>query len=136
MRTVVDTNVLLSAIIYSELGSASATNSLVIAAAFGTLTTSAICYAELARRFSNRRNLDALLEQFECAVRGVDESTAFLAGRLFEQYRERGGSRERILADFLIAADAILNADRLLTRDHRFFGTSFDGLVAVAPEDL
>jgi predicted nucleic acid-binding protein len=70
------------------------------------------------------------------AVLPVDEETAFLAGKFFREYKLRGGTRDRILPDFLIAAHAQLYADRLLTRDHRFFTGSFQGLIAVAPQDL
>jgi predicted nucleic acid-binding protein len=94
-------------------------------------STSAICYAEVARRFTDPAELEELLAALACGVNPVDRKTAFLAGRYFEQYRSRGGPRDRILADFVIAADAVLKADRLLTRDRRFFGEQFPGLTAV-----
>jgi hypothetical protein len=41
-----------------------------------------------------------------------------------------------VLADFIVAAQSQLCADRLLTTDNRFFGTSFPKLVSVSPADL
>jgi predicted nucleic acid-binding protein len=61
---------------------------------------------------------------------------AFLAGNFFRDYLKRGGARTRILADFIVAAQAQLPADRLLTNDKRFYGTSFPNLKAISPEDL
>jgi hypothetical protein len=43
-------------------------------------------------------------------------------------YKLRGGTRTRILADFLLAARAQLDSDHLLTRDDRFFTDAFPNL--------
>jgi predicted nucleic acid-binding protein len=136
MTTAVDTNVLLDALTGIRGDFESAQRAIIRAAAAGTLATSAVCYAEVARRFPDRHQLDSLLHEFACTVTPVDADVAFLAGQFFQQYRKRGGEKTRILADFLIAADAFLKADRLLTHDKRFFGSQFPGLTAITYHDL
>jgi predicted nucleic acid-binding protein len=62
----------------------------------------------------------------------VDDSVAALAGQSWHAYRRRGGTRERIVSDFLVAADVLHRADRLLTRD-RGFRRAFGELTVMAP---
>ena len=95
-----------------------------------------ICYAEVSRTFGSQREADEFFDQLGCRLDRMDENQAFLAGRYFEEYKQRGGTRTRILSDFLIAAHAQLNADRILSRDNRFFGPTFPLLKAVLPADL
>jgi predicted nucleic acid-binding protein len=106
------------------------------AADHGKVIISAICYAELAPRFGSAAKLDAFLQLFRVTLSHIDARSAFLAGQYYKAYRSRGGTRARILADFLIAAHARLNADRIMTRDDRFFGDRFPGLAAIAPKDV
>ncbi len=42
--------------------------------------------------------------------------------------RSKGGSRQRIVSDFLIASHALNQADRLLTRDRGFYRSYFQQL--------
>lgn len=48
-------------------------------------------------------------------------------------YRKSGGSRERVIADFMIGAHALANADRLLTRDRGFYRKYFKQLRVLDP---
>jgi len=102
----------------------------------GQVIISTIGYAELAGGFGSSDDMKSFIARLGIILVNVDEATAFLAGQFYKEYRLRGGTRVRILPDFLIAAHAQIHADRILTRDHRFFGNSFPSLKAVAPEDL
>jgi len=95
-----------------------------------------VVYAEVAPHFPSRVRLDDFFSLANCRIDPIDEPIAYLAARFFWEYRLRGGSRTRILPDFLIAAHAQLRADRILTRDKRFFKEAFPKLKAVSPEDV
>jgi predicted nucleic acid-binding protein len=62
-----------------------------------------------------------------------DREVAIAAGRVYRAYRRSGGTRRRILADFLVGAHAQIHADRLLTRDRGFYRSSFSRLTILEP---
>lgn len=59
--------------------------------------------------------------------------TACLAGEIHRAYRSAGGQRERLLADFLVGAQAQIQADQLATDDVGFMRKYFDHLPLVTP---
>ncbi len=136
MTTAVDTNIFLGILIGGASEASLSRAALATCKSQGRLVTSVVCYAELARQFATRRDLDEFLREPECRVQPLDAAAAFLGGQYFMQYRARGGEKTRIIADFLIAADAQLNADRLLTNDRRFFGQNFPQLSVIGPDAL
>ncbi len=136
MVTAVDTNIFLDVLVGSESEASEALRALTCAFEQGSLVCSCVCYAELANRFPQQSGLDGFLFDLGCKVVVSSLESAFIAGRFHHNYRKRGGKRTRIVADFFIAADAQLNADRLLTRDDRFFKGEFPDLAAVDPATL
>lgn len=74
-------------------------------------------------------SLDRMGIQFAPSTR----QTSLAAGRSLARYRRAGGTRERILPDFLIGAHAMLQADRLLTRDRGFYRRHFEDLLVIDP---
>jgi predicted nucleic acid-binding protein len=136
MTSVVDTNVLIDILSGSPAEIHAAENAVRVAGRQGRLWLPTICYAELAGRFKNRRDLDSFLGIMPVTLMALNADAGFLAGAFHQEYRQRGGTRTRMLADFIVAAQAQLGADRLLTTDKRFFGTSFPKLVSVSPADL
>jgi predicted nucleic acid-binding protein len=49
------------------------------------------------------------------------------------RFLDRGGRRDRVVADFLIGAHALLQCDALVTRDASFFRDYFKGLKVIEP---
>ena len=135
MITAVDANIILDALVGTQQEISLAHAALRSAEASGDVVVSTVAYAEVAQRFAAKAKADDFFDLLGCRIEPLDVECAFLAGQFARQYRLRGGSRSRILPDFLIAAHAQIRADRLLTRDKRFF-REFPKLKAVSPEDL
>jgi len=75
----------------------------------------------------------ATMERLGVAFVLLDVASALAAGARWRLYRERGGTRERVIADFLIGAHACVSADRLLTRDRGFYRSYFGDLKILDP---
>ena len=63
----------------------------------------------------------------------TSEQAAVRAGHMQRRFYDRGGRRERVVADFLIGAHALLQCDALVTRDAAFFRDYFKGLKVIEP---
>jgi predicted nucleic acid-binding protein len=73
------------------------------------------------------------------SIRGIERipipwPAAFLAGRAFASYRQRGGAKLAPLPDFFIGAHAAVADLRLLTRDATRYRTYFPTVELIAPE--
>ena len=136
MKTAIDANIILDILTGSPKDIERAESAMLAAKEAGEIVISAVAYAEIAAQFKSRDRADDFFALLSCRVEPIEQDAAFLAGQFFDQYKKRGGKRTRILADFLIAAHAQLNADRILSRDTRFFGPNFPRLKAVSPADL
>ena len=94
----------------------------------GAILICNVVYAELAHGFGSRAALNDTLGRLALTVSPIDNDAAYEAGVRWSQYRRAGGPRNRILADFLIGAHALLTADLFLTRDDGFYQTYFPEL--------
>lgn len=123
MRTAIDTNIL-SALWSNEPGAQEILQQLSDATSLGALLIAPVVYAELlAYPKATEAFLDRFLSDTGITVDfQLDEPVWVDAGRRFAWYaghRRKSGSGEpkRLLADFLIGAHALLQADRLMSLD-------------------
>ena len=134
MITFVDTNILLDVFLPDAVHGEGSSTALEKAFHDGSLIVNEIVYAELAPQFDSRKLLNDVLGKLGIQMVVADTEIAFLAGQAWKSYRKTGGKRDRIIADFLIGAHALLKADRLLTRDRSFYKDYFQKLVILNPQ--
>lgn len=128
MITAVDTSVLLDVIMADPSHGPSSRERLKKAYDDGALVISDVVYAELAPQYASRETEDAALREFGIRLVTSGADVAYLAGCKWGDYRKAGGTRVRLLADFLIGAHAKIHAERLLTRDRGFYRQYFADL--------
>ena len=133
MITAVDTSVLLDVL---RPNPSFVERSLALIETSATLGPLVLCdpvYAELAANFDRMDELDAFLADAGVRRESLNGSALFLSGRMWRAYRSAGGSRQRIISDFLVGAHASVQASRLATRDRGFYRRYFDNLIVVEP---
>ncbi|HTZ70611.1 MAG TPA: type II toxin-antitoxin system VapC family toxin [Acetobacteraceae bacterium] len=97
------------------------------------LVINPIIYAEVSIRYSRIEELDATLARTTFDREPLPYEAAFLAGKSFLTYRQRGGTRRSPLPDFFIGAHAAVAGYQLLTRDAARFRTYYPKLSLIAP---
>ncbi|MDQ3196513.1 MAG: type II toxin-antitoxin system VapC family toxin [Pseudomonadota bacterium] len=133
MITATDSSVLLDILGADPRYGPASANALKQVVAQGRIVACPIVWSEVSTTFSDERALISSLETIPVAFSELDRASAFVAGKLWEKYRENRGPRTRMLADFLIGAHALERCDRLLTRDSGFFRTYFKNLEIITP---
>ncbi len=136
MIAALDTHVLLDLFLDDAAFGALARQALKQAGQDGSLTITEVVYAELAPLHASREALDEKLRLLGVSVESVGRPASFIAGQLFFRYRRRQPGRARSLADFLIGAHALKQADALLTRDRGFYRNFFRELKIVDPRKM
>nr|VFJ63983.1 MAG: hypothetical protein BECKFM1743A_GA0114220_103452 [Candidatus Kentron sp. FM]VFJ64420.1 MAG: hypothetical protein BECKFM1743C_GA0114222_103682 [Candidatus Kentron sp. FM]VFK15030.1 MAG: hypothetical protein BECKFM1743B_GA0114221_103504 [Candidatus Kentron sp. FM] len=96
-----------------------------------------IVWAEIATAYqTDVEALLVLLEQIGIGFSPLSQDSALAAARIWYAYREKGGTRRRIAADFLIGAHAFMQCDRLLSRDSGFFREYFSDVTLIVPTSV
>lgn len=131
--TLVDTNVLLDLVTDDPRFSDWSISQLEAASLTGPLLINDVVYAELSVRYDTKELLDELIEGIGLKLEPIPTAALFLAGKVFQKYRQSGGTRTGVLPDFFIGAHAAVCEYPLITRDVGRYRTYYPGLVLITP---
>jgi len=129
----VDTNVLLDVLTNNPSWADWSQHELEAAALRDRLAINAVIYAELSVGFARIEELDAVLSATDVSLADIPRPALFLAGKAFQAYRKRGGSKTGVLPDFFIGAHAAVLNVPLVTRDTARFRTYYPTAELIAP---
>ncbi len=103
------------------------------AAGEGELLISPIAFAEFSIAYASIDAAQADLDRLHIFYDPITPAAAYLAGQIFLRYRRMGGPRLHLIPDFLIAAHASVQADRLAALDRGYLRTYFPDLPILSP---
>lgn len=127
MRLALDTSVLLR-ILNREPGAEDWMEALIRARREGQLVLCEVVFAELAPAFEARPELEKVLADLGARLDPIGAEAAWLAGQTFRRYRQEGGPRRHLIPDFLIAAHAQMQTERLAAVDRGYLRRYFPDL--------
>jgi len=130
----IDTNVLLDVVTNHPQWADWSQRQLEAAALKDQLSINAVVYAELSIGFRRIEEVEAVLRKTRLVIEEIPREALFLAGKAFQRYKARGGTRTGVLPDFFIGAHAAVLSIPLLTRDARRYRDYFPKLELLAPE--
>ncbi|HEY4003088.1 MAG TPA: PIN domain-containing protein [Candidatus Xenobia bacterium] len=133
MITAIDTSVLLDVLLGDPTFGAASVAALRAAIQSGRVVACEVVWAEVSAVFTSSNAVKPAFGALSVEFDSMDVASGIVAGNSWKQYRLAGGKRSRMIADFLIGAHALHQADRLLTRDRGFYRTYFKSLRLVTP---
>ena len=152
MITAVGTDVLLDVLIPDAPHGDESEGALAEAVRAGAVVISDLVYAELAAHFPDRADLDRFLADTSIRLEPCAAEALYRAGRAWSEYLRRRPAalacpqcgaaqdvrcdrcgagvqpKQHVVADFVIGAHALVQADRLLSRDRGYYTTYFPDL--------
>jgi predicted nucleic acid-binding protein len=131
----VDTNVLFDLVTDDPIWADWSARQLRILSAQGALIINAVVYAELSIGYDRIDEVDAALDSAGVELVEIPRVALFLAGKAFQAYRARGGTKTGVLSDFFIGAHAVAEGISLLTRDSRRYRSYFPTITLITPGD-
>ena len=130
----VDSNVLLDVITADPVWGIWASDTIIQLSDEYKLAINPVIYAEVSIRFSAIEELEEAIPSDFFIRLHVPYEAAFLAGKCYMKYKERGGLKTSVLPDFLIGAHASASNMKLVTRDISRYKTYFPKLELIAPD--
>jgi len=129
----VDSSVLLDMLCDDPRCAAASSAAIERALGTGGLAVCDAVVAEMQTMLATSESAMDVLAEYGIHYLPTTEQAALRAGFMQRRFRDRGGRRERVVADFLIGAHALMQCDGLITRDAAFYRDYFKGLKVIVP---
>lgn len=130
----VDSNVLLDILTEDPVWGSWSTDALADAAEAGFICINPVIYSEVSVRFTTVEALEEALPQRDFRREPIPWPAAFLAAKVFADYRRSKGTKVTTPPDFFIGAHAAVAGLDLLTRDVRRYRRYFPTVTLIAPD--
>jgi predicted nucleic acid-binding protein len=130
----IDTNVLLDVVTRNPVWADWSKRQLDAAALRDQLAINPIVYAELSAGFNTIEQVEDALGLVAISIVEMSRPALFIAGRVFQEYRRRGGPRTGVLPDFFIGAQAAAAGASLITRDAGRYRSYFPTVELIEPD--
>ena len=127
MRTALDSSILIQ-LYRKQAGWELWRDKLQEASSEGQLLISPVAFAEYSVAYPSSDSALAYLDRLNLVYDVISPDSAYLAGQIFLRYRREGGPRLHLLPDFLIAAHATMQAERLAAIDRGYLRRYFPDL--------
>lgn len=134
MRTALDSSVVIL-LQRRQAGWEAWREALTQAATEGPLLINPIVFAECSAGFASAEIALREFSGIQIYYDPIAPEAAYLAGRIFLRYRREGGPRQHLIPDFLIAAHATVQAERLAAIDRGYLRRYFPHLPLLASAD-
>jgi len=131
--TAVDTNVLIDLFGADPIHGVPSQEAMRSCIQQGSLVACEVVWAEVSAVFPSESRAQEALQSLGVQFSPLGLEASLFAGRLWKDYRQKGGRRDRMVADFLIGAHALYYADALLTRDRGFYRSGMLKLKIIDP---
>lgn len=136
MITAVDTNILIDIFGADKIFGEQSAKILRQCIQEGNVCACEIVWTETATVFPNRAAFNNAIEMLGIEFSTMQQDSAIAAANAWRHYRQAGGKRDRVVADFLIGAHAMTQCNRLLTRDRGFYRKYFSILTILDPSTV
>ncbi len=133
MIPAVDTTVVLDVLLADPTFGRRSLAALEQAHQLGRVVACEIVWAETAAAIGGRVDVGDTMARLGVDWDPIDCEASIDAGGRWRQYRDAGGPRARMVADFLVASHAHGRAERLLSRDRGFYRHWFSDVEIVDP---
>lgn len=133
MITAIDTNVLIDLFGADPIHGVPSKEAIRSCINQGSLVACEVVWAEVSAVFPSESDAHEVLQTLGVRFSPLGIDASLFAGRLWKDYRQKGGRRDRMVADFLIGAHALHHADALLTRDRGFYRSGMPKLKIIDP---